>query len=179
MPISSSNRTFMELKWSRRPLPAAQSFSSNRTFMELKFIKQSSCKKRCCVLIAPLWNWNGSLHKSCNKSPCSNRTFMELKFIKVHLKKITFVRSNRTFMELKFLIRGRNSLRTLVLIAPLWNWNLPGGFYSRKGTCSNRTFMELKWGNDPPPRPQTFGSNRTFMELKFANKDTVIIRWMF
>ena len=35
-----SNRTFMELKWSRRPLPAAQSFSSNRTFMELKYIKQ-------------------------------------------------------------------------------------------------------------------------------------------
>ena len=55
-PLSGSNRTFMELKsttWSMQDKPLT---SSNRTFMELKFIKQSSCKKRCRVLIVPLWN---------------------------------------------------------------------------------------------------------------------------
>ena len=32
-----------------------------------------------------------------------------------------------------------------VLIAPLWNWNPGDGFLRLKLTCSNRTFMELKW----------------------------------
>ena len=53
-----SNRTFMELKWSKRPLPAAQSFSSNRTFMELKYLR---------------------LARKAEAIMSSNRTFMELK----------------------------------------------------------------------------------------------------
>ena len=51
-----SNRTFMELKWSKRPLPAAQSFSSNRTFMELKCEIIAEKKAARQVLIVPLWN---------------------------------------------------------------------------------------------------------------------------
>ena len=37
------------------------------------------------------------------------------------------------------------------------------------GTCSNRTFMELKWTNDVAPGNENMSSNRTFMELKFAD----------
>ena len=36
--------------------------------------------------------------------------------------------------------------------------------------CSNRTFMELKYGNYHGVRSRPPGSNRTFMELKYEYK---------
>ena len=60
--LSSSNRTFMELKYKYFSGKGCQSLSSNRTFMELKFEQKTFCK-----LI----------------DVRSNRTFMELKFVKL------------------------------------------------------------------------------------------------
>ena len=37
--------------------------------------------------------------------------------------------------------------------------------------CSNRTFMELKYGSTAKTKAQRASSNRTFMELKFQNLD--------
>ena len=37
-----------------------------------------------------------------------------------------------------------------------------------KGTCSNRTFMELKFGRKTARYSMMPGSNRTFMELKWT-----------
>ena len=53
---------------------------------------------------------------------------------------------NRTFMELKWLTKTFQVILSLVLIVPLWNWNV---FLSMLNdatiSCFNRTFMELKY----------------------------------
>ena len=54
-----SNRTFMELKWTRVNEEIRKQISSNRTFMELKWACSSFCGNAA--------------------STSSNRTFMELK----------------------------------------------------------------------------------------------------
>ena len=96
--------------------------------------------------------------------------------------------SNRTFMELKWRNNISINENCLVLIVPLWNWNLPKAAIAVPSRCSNRTFMELKylayankdgvlivlivplwnwnassWANT---KNKCCGSNRTFMELK-------------
>ena len=54
---SSSNRTFMELKWKERADARTPTACSNRTFMELKYLKQRKAEQnRLRVLIVPLWN---------------------------------------------------------------------------------------------------------------------------
>ena len=42
-----------------------------------------------------------------------------------------------------------------------------------KNTSSNRTFMELKYGNCSVSWLCILSSNRTFMELKFAHPPTL------
>ena len=78
-------------------------------------------------------------------------------------------------MELKFIKRFTADDWKPVLIAPLWNWNFTGTKTELTvGTCSNRTFMELKWYSDMRRHWRQARSNRTFMELKchyaFAQK---------
>ena len=63
--------------------------------------KMQSWRKRQQVLIAPLWNWNNRAAVQCFYTRCSNRTFMELKYC----------------------LRLQETLSPGVLIAPLWNWN--------------------------------------------------------
>ena len=75
--------------------------SSNRTFMELKFTYRA-VRNYQGVLIVPLWNWNDSDIKIGAKSLGSNRTFMELKYFTSIAVRVATTRSNRTFMELKF-----------------------------------------------------------------------------
>ena len=43
--------------------------------------------------------------------------------------------------------------------------------------CSNRTFMELKFGKRYPTLAGRFCSNRTFMELKLARCKAAVIIW--
>ena len=122
----SSNRTFMELKSHSLLLPLGPSpTSSNRTFMELKWNNKQAGSRAMVVLIVPLWNWN------CSRGRC---------------KCCPLCSSNRTFMELKCL--PRQAIPTSaqrVLIVPLWNWNSRPPTASSRRTCSNRTFMELKF----------------------------------
>ena len=98
--------------------------SSNRTFMELKFSGPSSFTEGASVLIVPLWNWNQINQALAGDAMRSNRTFMELKFgeygsnsLRPHVlivplwnwnmirpgsRTVNLARSNRTFMELKW-----------------------------------------------------------------------------
>ena len=70
---------------------------------------------------------------------------MELKFAVCRYSDNIIGSSNRTFMELKFQSSNRLALSLLVLIVPLWNWNVLAYGKDGKGIeCSNRTFMELK-----------------------------------
>ena len=52
----SSNRTFMELKYSRIFVDKSSETRSNRTFMELKFAGLAAPIVGGLVLIVPLWN---------------------------------------------------------------------------------------------------------------------------
>ena len=75
--------------------------------------------------------------------------------------------SNRTFMELKYVLRVSNRfLVYIVLIVPLWNWNLTRDHKPPAREGSNRTFMELKLDRLIKVIIQVKSSNRTFMELK-------------
>ena len=70
---------------------------------------------------------------------------MELKLLWKEYLSSFATSSNRTFMELKRLSEGQFGGRVVVLIVPLWNWNIDitkRQITSTKG--SNRTFMELK-----------------------------------
>ena len=73
---------------------------------------------------------------------------MELKYARKSFENVENFCSNRTFMELKFTYNDPQTAAITVLIVPLWNWNgaigAPPGF----GWRSNRTFMELKLGQD-------------------------------
>ena len=76
-------------------------FRFTRTFMELKRSSLRLFNISSCVLLVPLWNWNGitSLQK------VGNRSF------------------TRTFMELKRRTSSSSKDLTNVLLVPLWNWN--------------------------------------------------------
>ena len=74
----------------------------------------------------------------------SNRTFMELKWRSLPLPAAQSFSSNRTFMELKSRYQAAPFYFSLVLIAPLWNWNIDSELILNGGESSNRTFMELK-----------------------------------
>ena len=54
--LSSSNRTFMELKFEQKTFCKLIDVRSNRTFMELKFVKLIELVLSSIVLIVPLWN---------------------------------------------------------------------------------------------------------------------------
>ena len=78
---------------------------------------------------------------------------------------------NRTFMELKFEKLRREAELRLVIIVPLWNWNIGTYGIEVKGLLSyNRTFMELKWALRRYETHKKDSYNRTFMELKLRTK---------
>ena len=54
----------------------------------------------------------------------------------------------------------------LVLIVPLWNWNMHLNISQSLSVRFNRTFMELKWESSHICIEDLKGFNRTFMELK-------------
>ena len=54
--IEGSNRTFMELKYSKIFLHKIELHRSNRTFMELKYRAMRMQFANQLVLIVPLWN---------------------------------------------------------------------------------------------------------------------------
>ena len=56
--LSSSNCTFMELKFYNSSDSVNPLKCSNCTFMELKSSKSSNLLRSRTVLIVPLWNWN-------------------------------------------------------------------------------------------------------------------------
>ena len=136
---------------------------SNRTFMELKSVYLQVFLLRHLVLIAPLWNWNmnepiinwslsivliAPLWNCVNCSLwrwSSNRTFMELKFRwywSIPLLRYVLI---APLWNWNVRWRSLHSLRHSVLIAPLWNWNRIVRVREEISSCSNRTFMELKW----------------------------------
>ena len=102
---SSSNCTFMELKYALLLGEQRSLVRSNCTFMELKSaslrrknwqhdvlivplwnwnrLKVDKYFEPYCVLIVPLWNWNKAITSASTKpSVGSNCTFMELKYFK-------------------------------------------------------------------------------------------------
>ena len=121
--VKCSNRTFMELKLLLAFSRLRACLRSNRTFMELKSIKRLLSPSRRCVLIAPLWNWNGAKVRAYSLgiyvliAPLWNWNILR------ELTAILLFRSNRTFMELK------------------WSSSITFATFARR---SNRTFMELK-----------------------------------
>ena len=56
--MDNSNRTFMELKWTKYEGKLSKIENSNRTFMELKLQYGTYSKHKRKTPIAPLWNWN-------------------------------------------------------------------------------------------------------------------------
>ena len=54
--MQSSNRTFMELKYTFVMGKDEKPVRSNRTFMELKLTRLTEVMKDKAVLIVPLWN---------------------------------------------------------------------------------------------------------------------------
>ncbi len=56
LPISNSNRTFMELKFNKVRVAAVIIADSNRTFMELKYVIGIVIRTNIKTPIAPLWN---------------------------------------------------------------------------------------------------------------------------
>ena len=121
-----------------------------------------------------------------------NRTFMELKLILLLVLLLYHFTFNRTFMELKLARNTERTFAKILLIVPLWNWNmvidivfLPffsllivplwnwnGNRLRRMWGYSrtfNRTFMELKLSGRTIFCSPSLSFNRTFMELKHAS----------
>ena len=140
-----SNRTFMELK-----SPYCRFLITSEGVLIVPLWNWNSstslaAEDYCTVLIVPLWNWNWVLPVPFIISRSSNRTFMELKSSRRHQDSASQDSSNRTFMELKSGTKRSKRIRSEVLIVPLWNWNLDATKVTSLLSCSNRTFMELKW----------------------------------
>ena len=76
------------------------------------------------VQIVPLWNWNGL--SSWTKQGKSSVQIVPL-----------WNWNNFLF--------NKEGAKYLVQIVPLWNWNTPGTRKEMQPTCSNCTFMELKY----------------------------------
>ena len=133
--------------------------------------KSERMRMAMSVLIAPLWNWNQDDVQEHHPWLCSNRTFMELKLREQRISVLTMIlvliaplwNWNSSFPSVRMSPWG-------VLIAPLWNWNATWRARRRNGSsCSNRTFMELKFTLIPSISLPIPSSNRTFMELKSRN----------
>ena len=75
-------------------------------------------------------------------------------------------RFNRTFMELKCPKLISKILEIIVLIVPLWNWNIVSTELELVKGSFNRTFMELKFKERLAKLHKKGSFNRTFMELK-------------
>ena len=98
----SFNRTFMELKYSRRASIRGRQRSFNRTFMELKLVWTGRIAPRLDVLIVPLWNWNICRRsKSLKYSQVLIVPLWNWNFIKKDGMIVARDSFNRTFMELK------------------------------------------------------------------------------
>ena len=69
---------------------------------------------------------------------------MELKQRRENFVYVDIDSLNRTFMELKRQLMLSSFCVLVVLIEPLWNWNLIGMDYVTDAQRLNRTFMELK-----------------------------------
>ena len=110
LPFSSSNRTFMELKYRdvvqrhrRHPVLIVPLWNWNVIYL-------FTGRAKGLVLIVPLWNWNFATAHTTATLCCSNRTFMELKW---YTQSDTLMRplgSNRTFMELKYYLAMQTAL---------------------------------------------------------------------
>ena len=120
----------------------------------------------------------------------SNRTFMELKSKEWRKRNREKYRSNRTFMELKLLSDNVVTYLFMVLIVPLWNWNILGLVRTQRFNSvlivplwnwnkTDRTGNDVRqpvlivplWNWNRNQRSEgisRLGSNRTFMELKFV-----------
>ena len=72
-------------------------------------------------------------------------------------------------MELKCSINGSGRTTIVVLIVPLWNWNVDGSCGNKASFCFNRTFMELKYSSKKMAWSLQGSFNRTFMELKYVS----------
>ena len=65
----------------------------------------------------------------------------------------------------------------IVLIVPLWNWNLwIAGLLRGADQGFNRTFMELKYLRGEHVTVRKVSFNRTFMELKYLRGEHVTVR---
>ena len=123
----------MELKSEWKPLSTFERPRFNRTFMELKYCKKCFVLQMNFVLIVPLWNWNQWLGADYLTQPTSfNRTFMELKYGWTSSYQSWNGSFNRTFMELKWIFWSEITYLLIVLIVPLWNWNMPSFSRYRK-----------------------------------------------
>ena len=148
---------------------------SNRTFMELKYLTSKQIATGQIVLIVPLWNWNYHYRTQVGRTQCSNRTFMELKCACID---DSLFRCSVLIVPLwnwngdDFKV---NMQHFSVLIVPLWNWNFIIKLGLSPASCSNRTFMELKYSKLGGKSSATNCSNRTFMELKFMISSVFIL----
>ena len=105
------NCTFMELKFCLENCVIDTDNRFNCTFMELKCNLDELQALGWCVLIVPLWNWNGTFAMIRGSSNCFNCTFMELKLlVRQHSSQINS-RFNCTFMELKLRDRPEHQAR--------------------------------------------------------------------
>ena len=133
--------------------------------MELKY-KSNTMSTNDRVLIVPLWNWNHVYCTGWRIAACSNCTFMELKSSNYIVRRTAWC-SNCTFMELK-LPRGiLPSMKSVVLIVPLWNWNLGGGVDSLP---AEEVLIVPLWNWNSrytQTASEKMSSNCTFMELKY------------
>ncbi len=77
------------------------------------------------LLIAPIWNWNRVLRWVEDRAEQTfNRTNMELKLSFCTPMRRSISTFNRTNMELKRRSSKKALFIGLLLIAPIWNWNL-------------------------------------------------------
>ena len=118
-------------------LREANKWSLNRTFMELKHYLAEKLTLVVCRLnrtFMELKPRNDVLDLLTNMG--LNRTFMELKRAIRWDADAGTRRLNRTFMELKPWEGWQQSLKAVVLIEPLWNWNGTDGGSFREWTWS-------------------------------------------
>ena len=74
-------------------------------------------------------------------------------------------------MELKWRNRTFANRTKIVLIVPLWNWNLEEDRLPLIVGCFNCTFMELKYCDNVAIDATEVCFNCTFMELKFNHEE--------
>ena len=118
--MSSSNRTFMELKYNRWCQNCKEEIVLIVPLWNWNSFRENLGSSPAIVLIVPLWNWNPTRETISSNVCCSNRTFMELKWHSFCL----FVH------------------RRIVLIVPLWNWNKADGVHR---SCNRPVLIVPLW----------------------------------